>query len=83
MIVVRVTGNLASGKSEAAKILKKRGAKVFDADHAAKQVVQSGKPVYKAIVKIFGKAYLKKDGTLDRKKIAERVFFTSSGPEKA
>ena len=74
MIVIWVTGNLASGKSEVAGILKRKGAKVFDADLAAKRVVGIGMPAYQAIVKIFGKAYLNKGKTLDRKKIAERVF---------
>ena len=74
MIVIGVTGNLASGKSEVARILRRKGAKVFDADLAAKQVVGTGMPVYKAIVKIFGKTYLNQDKTLDRKKLAERVF---------
>ncbi len=82
MIVVGVTGNLASGKSEVAMILKKRGAKIFDADLAARNVVQVGKPVYRAIVKIFGKAYLKKDRALDRKKLAERVFLHPSELKK-
>ncbi len=74
MIVIGVTGNLASGKSEVARILKRKGAKVFDADLAAKQVVRVGMPVYRAIAKILGQSVLKKDRTLDRKKIAARVF---------
>ena len=74
MIVVGVTGNLASGKSEAVKIFKKLGAKVFDADVAAKQAVKKGKPAYQAILKIFGRQYLGKSGELDRKKLAWRVF---------
>ena len=74
MIVIGVTGNFASGKSEAAGILKRKGARVFDADLAAKQVVGIGMPAYKAIVKIFGKTYLHKDRTIDRRKLAARVF---------
>lgn len=82
MIVVGVTGSLASGKSEAAKMLKRRGAKVFDADLAARQAIGIGKPAYKAIVKIFGKQYLKKNGELNRKKLAERVFSDPGGLKK-
>ena len=74
MIIIGVTGNLASGKSEVAGILKRKGAKVFDADHAAKLGVGIGMPAYKAIVKIFGNGYLNKDRTLDRKKLAAHVF---------
>ena len=75
MIIIGVTGSLASGKSEVAKILKvKRGAKIFDADVAARQAIEKGRPAYKAILKIFGKGYLGRDGQLDRKKLAARVF---------
>ena len=74
MIVIGVTGSLASGKSETTKILQKKGAKVFDADVAARQAIDKGTPAYKAIVKIFGSATLKKNGEIDRKKFAARVF---------
>ena len=82
MIVIGVTGNLASGKSEVARILKRKGAEVFDADLAAKRVVGIGLPVYKAIVKIFGKTCLNKDKTLNRRKLAERVFSHSADLKK-
>ncbi len=75
MIVIGITGSLASGKSEAVRIFKeKKGAKVFDADLAARQVVEKGKPVYKAVFKIFGKEYFRSNGELDRKKLASHVF---------
>src|SRR3989338_1214701 len=74
MIVIGITGSLASGKSEAARILKKNGAVIFDADLAARKAIGVGRPAYKAVVKIFGKEYLKKSGEIDRRKLAARVF---------
>ena len=74
MITLGVTGNLSTGKSEVVKILRKQGAVVFDADRAAHEAVQMGKPVYKAIVKIFGTEYLKKNKQIDRAMLATRVF---------
>ena len=74
MIVIGITGSFAAGKSEATKILQKKGAKVFDADTAAREVIKKGSPAHRAIVKIFGTANLKKNGEIDRKKIAARVF---------
>ena len=74
MIIIGITGNLASGKSETARLFKKHGAVVFDADAAAKRAVKKGTPVYKAIVKIFGEEYLRPNKDLDRKKLARRVF---------
>lgn len=74
MIVVGLTGSFASGKSEAARIFKAFGAQVFDADAAAKRAVGKGKPAHRAIKKLWGRDALKKDGTLDRAKMARRVF---------
>ena len=75
MIVIGVTGNLASGKSEVAEILKEKGARIFDADLSARRVVQKGKPVYKAILKLFGKKFLTPGGQIDRRAFAGHVFF--------
>lgn len=74
MIVVGITGSLASGKTQVTDLFKKYGAKAFDADASARRAVKKGSPVYRAIVKLFGKAYLKPDGSLDRAKLAERAF---------
>ena len=74
MIIVGVTGNFSSGKSQAAVIFKRVGAKIFDADKAAKQVVRKGTPVARAVIKLFGRRFLKKNKELDRKKLADHVF---------
>ena len=74
MIIVGVTGSFSSGKSQTVLIFKRFGAKVFDADKAAKQVVRKGAPVTRAIVKLFGRDFLKKNKELDRKKLAGYVF---------
>ena len=74
MIVVGLTGSFASGKTEVAKFFKRLGARVFDADEAAKKAVEKGRPAYRAIVKMFGRDYLLKNGELDRKKLASHVF---------
>ena len=60
MIVVGITGNFSSGKSAVTSIFKKLGAKVFDADLAAKKVVRKGTALHRAIIQIFGKEYLDK-----------------------
>lgn len=74
MITVGLTGVLASGKTETAKLFQKHGAKIFDADKAAKRLLQKGRPLQKAVVTIFGRRFLRKDGELDRKKLAAYVF---------
>lgn len=74
MIVVGLTGSLASGKSAAAKAFKKFGATVFDADDAARRAVEKGKPAHRAIGKLFGKRFFTAQGQLDRPKLAKHVF---------
>ncbi len=55
-------------------IFKKLGAKVFDADVAAKQVVRKGTALHRAILQIFGKEFMHKNGEINRRKLAHRVF---------
>ena len=74
MITVGITGNLNSGKSETAKIFKRLGAEVFDADVMARRAVEKGKPTYRALIKLFGKRFLTRDNQIDRKKLARHVF---------
>ena len=73
-LVVGITGSLGSGKTEVASLLKAKGARVFDADRAARAALQKGEPAYQAAVKLFGTSFLKKNGDVDRQKLAARVF---------
>ena len=73
-IVVGLTGGISSGKSTVLNYFKKLGAKTLDSDKIARDVVQKGNPALKEIVKKFGKEFLKKDGTLDRRKFGKLIF---------
>ena len=74
MILVGLTGGIASGKSAASKIFKKLGAYIIDADVLAREVVEPLKPAWRGVVKNFGKGVLNKDNSINRKKLAEIVF---------
>lgn len=74
MIVVGLTGGVATGKSTVARMFKTCGAHVIDADLLARQVVEPGKPAWRDIVAAFGKAVLRPDRTLDRAALARIVF---------
>jgi len=74
MILVGLTGGVATGKSTVANMFKKCGAPVIDADLLARQVVQPGKPAWRAIVKLFGKTILNPDRSLDRQALGGIVF---------
>lgn len=74
MLLTALTGNIASGKSEVARILAELGATVIDADDLAREVVQPGEPALDKIVKRWGAGVLRPDGTLDRAALRAIVF---------
>src|SRR5262245_39803629 len=74
VLVVGLTGGIASGKSTVAGMLRELGAVVLDADQAAREVVRPGEPALAELVRHFGPEVLAADGGLDRGRLAERVF---------
>ena len=74
MLLVALTGNIASGKSTVARMLVARGAILVDADVLAREAVRIGTPAYRAIVERWGADVLSPDGVLDRSALRERVF---------
>lgn len=79
MLVVGLTGGIASGKTIVARMLKNMGAKVIDADAISREIMVPHTDCWKCIVKRFGETILRKDRTIDRKKLASQIFFD---PEK-
>jgi dephospho-CoA kinase len=74
MVIVGLTGGVASGKTTVSQILKEEGAYVIDADRIARELVRPHAPAWKKLVKAFGTDILREDGSIDRKKLADRVF---------
>lgn len=74
MVVVGLTGGLASGKTTVAKIFQSLGARIIDADELARAVVHPGKPAWRDIVKEFGRQVLAEDHTINRQALADIVF---------
>lgn len=75
MKIIGITGSSGSGKSTCTKILAKElGAKVIDADKLVKQMQKPGQIYFKKIVELFGEEILQKDGSLNRRKVAEIIF---------
>jgi dephospho-CoA kinase len=74
MKIVGLTGNIASGKTEVAKIFKELGAKIIDADRIAREVVELGEPAWQEIVDEFGSNILNSDGSINRRKLGEIIF---------
>lgn len=74
LLLLGVTGGIASGKTTVADMLKDLGAHTIDFDTLARHVVEPGQQGLKEIIAYFGKEVLLKDGHLDRKKLAGIVF---------
>ena len=74
MLLVGLTGGIASGKSTVSAMLAERGAEVIDADHIARQVVMPGTPAWCKIREHFGPGVLHPDGQIDRQALADLVF---------
>jgi dephospho-CoA kinase len=74
MLLIGLTGNIASGKSTVAEMLSERGATIVDADALARRAVERGTPVYDKIVHTWGSAVLAADGLLDRAALRQIVF---------
>jgi dephospho-CoA kinase len=77
-ILLGLTGNIATGKSEVARMLADLGAHVIDADRVAHQVMQPGGAALDAIVQSFGRGILAQDGTIDRSVLGAIVFRDSA-----
>ncbi len=74
MIRLGLTGGIGMGKSTAAELLAKRGAKISDSDEIARELVEPGQPALQAIAEAFGVEVLRSDGSLDRGHVAGLVF---------
>ena len=74
MLIVGLTGGIATGKSTVVAMFEKRGARILDFDVMARVVVEPGMPALQDIVAYFGQSVLKDDGPLDRTKVGEIVF---------
>jgi dephospho-CoA kinase len=74
MVLVGLTGGLATGKSTVAALFKRCGAYVVDADVLARQVVAPGTAGWRAVVTAFGKGVLNSDRTINRQTLGSIIF---------
>jgi dephospho-CoA kinase len=79
MLVVGLTGGVASGKTTVSRILQQEGACLIDADLIARELVQPHTPIWSELIRAFGKEILEKDESINRRALAARVF---SNPQK-
>ena len=74
MLVLGLTGGIASGKSLVAASFVRRGARLLDADRIARDVVALGTPGLAAVLQRFGQEMRLPDGNLDRSRLGALIF---------
>lgn len=81
-MIIGITGNSGSGKSEISKILaKKINAEIIDADEVVKELSEPGSKYYNKIIELFGKEILI-ENKLNKKQMAEIIYNNSEKREK-
>ncbi len=73
-LTIGLTGGVASGKSAVAHYFETLGVPVLDADQVSRDVVAPPSHALAEIVDQFGAEYLLPDGTLNRRRMRERIF---------
>ena len=79
MMIVGLTGGIATGKSTTAEMIRGAGIPVHDADAAVHQMMVPGGAATGPITVIFGSDMVAEDGSVDRQKLGGVVF---GDPEK-
>ncbi len=82
MLVVGLTGGIATGKSTVAAMFAARGAAVVDADRIAHALQEPGQPCHRAIVEAFGREILDGAGRIDRRRLGARVFADAAARQR-
>ena len=74
LIVVGLTGGIASGKSTVAETMRQAGMPVIDADSLGRLVLDRGTEAYEQTVAAFGNEILDETGDIDRQRLGGKVF---------
>jgi len=74
MVVIGVTGGVGTGKSTVARMFQRLGAVVLDADALAHEAMEPRRLAWRRIVRTFGEGVLNPDQTINRQRLAQRVF---------
>jgi dephospho-CoA kinase len=74
MLIVGLTGGIASGKSLVTRVLRDLGAHVIDADKIVHDLLAPGQDACREVVGHFGNDILLPDGAIDRRKLGDIIF---------
>jgi dephospho-CoA kinase len=73
-LAIALTGGIAAGKTAVAQRFEALGVHVYDADVAAREVIEPGTPGLQELVAAFGGDVLDASGQLDRAAMRQRIF---------
>ena len=73
-LIIGLTGNIATGKTTVMKIVAEKGALTLDADKIVHYILENDASMQAAIAVAFGSDVRRKDGSIDRAKLAAIVF---------
>ena len=74
MLIVGLTGGIASGKSLVTRVLRELGAHVIDADKIVHDLLAPGEDANREVIEYFGTDIRLPDGSIDRRKLGDIVF---------
>lgn len=74
MLVIALTGGIASGKSTVTQFFRDKAVPVIDADILGHRTYEPGTDTFKAVVAAFGDDLVAPDGTIDRRVLGSKVF---------
>lgn len=81
-LVIGLTGQTGAGKSTVAKQLKARGCVIIDCDAVTHDPSLYAGTCLTELQNAFGRAIIKEDGTLDRRRLANLAFASEEGKAK-
>jgi dephospho-CoA kinase len=82
MKTIIVTGGIGSGKSTVSAILRELGLTVIEADRVGHEIIERGTPGWQEVVTTFGADLLTPQQTIDRQKLAQKVFHNPEALKK-
>ena len=74
MLIVGLTGGIASGKSLVTRVLRDLGAHIIDADKIVHDLLSPGEDACNKVIAHFGVSIQLPDGSIDRRKLGDIIF---------
>ena len=74
MLVIGLTGGIASGKTAVSDLFADLGVPIIDADQVSRELVEPGSPILDQIANRFGQEYIQASGELDRALLRKHIF---------